>query len=78
MFRISRYGLINRKSSVLILGGLCDYKDERRDDEYYSLIAQYTDNRWDAVGNLQRKRIAYRAVSNGDRVYLVGGYGGDL
>ena len=71
-FRISRYGLINRKSSVLILGGICD-------NEYnYSSIAQYTNDKWEHVGNLQRYRYAYRAVANDDRVYVVGGYGGEL
>ena len=40
-----------------------------------SLIARYTLDKWELVGNLQQARHGHRAISNGDRIYVVGGYG---
>ena len=65
---ISQYGVISRKSSVLIIGGECDGIN-------YSLVAKYTIDRWERVGNLQNSRQNIRAIANDDRVYVVGGYG---
>ena len=59
---------MSRASSVLILGGSCDDIDS-------SLIARYTLDKWEQVGNLQQARNGHRAISNGDRIYVVGGYG---
>ena len=67
-FSISRYGVISRKSSVLIIGGYCD-------GSYSSSIAKYTIDKWQRVGNLQNSRHADRAIANEDRIYVVGGYG---
>ena len=67
-FSISRYGVISRKSSVLIIGGWCDGSS-------YSLIAKYTIDKWERVGNLQKSRREHRALANEDRIYVVGGYG---
>ena len=67
-FRVSRYGVISRKSSVLIIGGSCDYY-------YTSLIAKYTIDKWESVGNLQNSRGGHRAIANQDRIYVVGGRG---
>ena len=72
MFSISRYGVISRQSSVMIIGGYCDGKDS-------SLIAKYTigdgwDN-WKRIGNLQNFRQWHRAIANDDRIYVTGGYG---
>ena len=65
---IHRYGLISRKSSVLIFGGYCDESD-------CSLIAQYKIVRWERVGNLQNSRQSHRTIANQDRIYIVGGEG---
>ena len=67
-FSISRYGVISRKSSVLIIGGFCD-------GSYSSLIAKYTIDNWERVGNLQNSRAGHRAIANEDRIYVVGGVG---
>ena len=67
-FRISRYGVISRKSSVLIIGGNCDGNDS-------SLIAKYTIDKWERVGNLQQSRHGHRAIADDDRIYVVGGSG---
>ena len=65
---ISHYGVISRKSSVLIIGGKCDGIS-------YSLVAKYTIDQWERVGNLQNPREYHRAIANDDRFYVVGGYG---
>ena len=69
MFSIYRYGLISRQSSVLIMGARCDGNVSS------SLIAKYTIDEWERVGNLQYPRHYHRAISNGDRIYVVGGSG---
>ena len=68
-FSIFRYAVVSRKSSVLIFGGQCD--DERSS----SRIAKYTLNQWTDVGNLKAGRYAPSAISNGNRIYVVGGDG---
>ena len=68
VFSLSRYGVISRKSSVLIIGGLCNSIDT-------SLIAKYTIDKWERVGNLQDSRANHRAIVNDDRIYVVGGEG---
>ena len=68
-FRISVYGVVNRDSSVLIIGGQCDGSSSSR-------IAKYTLDVWEHVGNLQHDRMGHRAISNDDRIYVVGGAGG--
>ena len=67
-FSIFRYGVISRKSSVLIIGGYCDGSAS-------SSIAKYTIDKWEVVGNLQKSRYAHRAIANEDRIYVVGGNG---
>ena len=67
-FSISRYGVVSRKSSVLIIGGVCD-------DIPSSSIAKYTIDKWERVGNLQNSRRGHRAIANEDRIYVVGGDG---
>ena len=67
-FRISRYGVISRKSSVLIIGGVCD-------GSKFSSISKYNINKWESVGNLQTSRYGHRAIANEDRIYVIGGYG---
>ena len=68
VFSIYYYGVISQKSSVLIIGGICGGSSS-------SLIAKYTDDKWERAGNLQRSRHAHRAIANGDRIYVVGGVG---
>ena len=74
LFRICNYGLVSQASSVLIFGGWCQQSVE---ENYVStsLIARYTLDKWELVGNLQQARHGHRAISNGDRIYVVGGYG---
>ena len=69
--RILAYGIVSRESSVLIIGGWCDSTD---DGSASSLIAKYTLDKWEQVGNLQTIRYAHRAIPNQDKIYVVGGW----
>jgi len=64
--RIHSYGIVNRESSVFIFGGECDR-------DVSSRIAKYTLDKWEHVGNLQKERWVHRAISNGNRIFVVGG-----
>ena len=66
---ISDYGIISRKSSVLIIGGRCD------GNTFQSLVSRYSIDQWERVGNLQNPRDQHRAIANDDRIYVVGGNG---
>ena len=68
VFSIHHYGVVSRQSSVLIIGGNCDGSSS-------SLIAEYTIDKWERVGNLQDVRRGHRAIANNDRIYVVGGPG---
>ena len=61
--------MVSHNFAVWILGGYCD-------GDSYSLIAKYTLDIWEQVGNLQRSNRGLRAISNGDRFYVVGGLTG--
>ena len=41
-------------------------------------LIEYTGDTWSLAGNLQADRHAHRAIMNGDRVYVVGGFNGPL
>ena len=56
---------------MLIIGGYCDGSES-------SLIAKYTNlnnwqHKWEQFGTLQKAREGHRAISNVDRIYVVGG-----
>ena len=61
--------MVSLESSVLIIGGRCD-------NTISSLIAKYTNDNWEHVGNLQKPRIGHRAIVNENRIYVVGGADG--
>ena len=66
--------------SILIIGGRCDYDPEILGFSS-SKIVKYTLSatveEWSEVGNLQKPRDYHRAIINGNRIYVVGGYGGN-
>ena len=68
LLSISHYGVISRKSSVLIIGGRCDGISS-------ALVAKYAIDEWERVGNLQNSREYHRAIVNDNRFYVVGGAG---
>ena len=66
LLSISHYGVISRKSSVLIIGGRCDGISS-------ALVAKYAIDEWERVGNLQNSRFGQRAISYENRIYVIGG-----
>ena len=52
----------------MIFGGLCD-------DITTKVIAKYTPDQWEHIGNLQSPRRLNRAIANENRIYVVGGGG---
>ena len=50
----------------MIIGGYCD-------GIVSSLIAKYTIDKWERIGNLQQARRSHRTIENDDRIYIVGG-----
>ena len=63
--------MISRESSVFVIGGACDASIGTGS----SRIAKYTLDKWTEVGNLQTDRYGPSAISNGNRIYVVGGDG---
>ena len=61
--------MVSRGSSALIIGGKCD-------DAISSMVAKYTNDNWEHVGNLQNPRDGHRAIINENRIYVVGGADG--
>ena len=55
------------------MGARCD--DDSSSAFSSSLIAKYTIDKWEQVGNLQNSRRYHRAIANDDRIYVVGGIG---
>ena len=78
---IHAYGVVSLSDSILIIGGRCDSIPD-----FYgvssSTIAKYklttTVEEWSKVGNLQKPRDYHRAIINGNRIYVIGGYAGIL
>ena len=50
----------------MMLGGECDGSTS-------SLIAKYTIDKWERVGDLRNPRKGPRAIANEDQIYAVGG-----
>ena len=67
---VAEFGVISRQSSVMIIGGYCDGVGL---GSVSSLIAKYTIDKWERIGNLQQARRSHRAIENDDRIYVVGG-----
>ena len=63
--------MVSRNNKVFIIGGYCD-------DSLATRIARFSINSdvdsWKEVVNLQAVRGDHRAIANGDRFYVIGGY----
>lgn len=60
--------MVSHINTVYIIGGYCD-------DVLSSRVVEYPDGYWWMdLGNLQAVRGDHRAIANGDRFYVIGGY----
>ena len=70
-FRIAHYGTVSTDESVLIIGGITGYTDNKPD--YTSVIAEYKDESWKNVGNLVHGRCYHSAITSEYVTMVVGG-----
>ena len=67
-FSIWGYGTVATPQGALIIGGWSG--------TYLSTVASYDGSSWKKLNDLHTIRRAHRAIVNGDKVYVVGGQGG--
>lgn len=63
------YAAVSLTSSMMVIGGSCDSYES-------SQVAKYTSssNSWSNAGSLIVARTGHRAVLNGNRIHVIGGY----
>ena len=66
MFRISQYATASTDSAAYIIGGL-------NGSRYVSTIAEYKNNKWREIGNLNESKYRLSAIFNNGEYIVVGG-----
>ena len=66
MFRIWQYATASTDSAAYIIGGW-------NGDDYFSTIAEYKNNKWRKIGNLNEPKMSLSAISNYGEYIVVGG-----
>ena len=66
MFRISNYATASTDSAAYIIGG---YNGVR-----VSTIAEYKNNKWRKIGNLNEPKVYLSAIFNNGEYIVVGGW----
>ena len=61
---ISYYSTAATSDAAYIIGGY----------PYYSTIAEFKDNQWRKLGDLEQQRYGHGSISDGLRTMVVGGY----
>ena len=69
-FSIQLYATVTTEQGAVIIGGRkgSDYSD-------VATVACFNNSGWSRLDNLQSPRRGHRAIINGDKVYVIGGYG---
>ena len=67
MFRIYKYATASTDSAAYIIGGYDG-------DDYVSTIAQYKNNKWRRIGNLNEPKSGPSVIFNNGEYIVVGGY----
>ena len=78
MLRITHYATASTDSAAYVIGGVTAQKRIRgvRTSGRVSIIAEYKNNRWQAIGNLNQSKYWLSAIPyNGEHI-VVGGYAG--
>ena len=67
MLSISDYATASTDSAAYIIGGY-------NGDDYVSTIAEYKNNKWRQIGNLNEPKYKMSAIFNNGEYIVVGGY----
>ena len=71
LFRIAKYATISTEESVYIIGGYISESD------YSSVVAEYKNDEWFNIGNLQQARSSHGAITSGSWTMVIGGGSAD-
>ena len=69
-FSINGFATVTTSRGVLIIGGRGG-----PDNSDVATVACYNNSGWSRLDDLQEARRGYRAISNGQKIYLIGGIG---
>ena len=67
-FSIYAYASVTTNQGAIIIGG-------HTGDSVVTTVACYNKSGWKKLNDLQSLRWGHRAISNGDKVYVIGGNG---
>ena len=68
--QISMYATTSTEESVFVIGG---FTNVSLDGLRTSIIAEYKDDKWNNVGNLNQARQAHGAIKSGPLTMIIGG-----
>ena len=71
-FSITLYATVTTSQGALIIGGYC-YNCRPRGQ--VATVASYNEDGWTKLEDLQSTRHGHRAIVNGDKVFVIGGFG---
>ena len=75
VFRIAKYATTSSEESVYIIGGYNGESDGVSDVS--SVIAEYKNDEWFNIGNLQQARSSHGAITSGSWTMVIGGGSAD-
>ena len=75
VFRIAIYASTSTEESVYIIGGWNGESDGETDKS--SVIAEYKNDKWFNIGNLQQARYSHGAITSGSWTMIIGGSSAD-
>ena len=70
-FSILYYATVTTSQGALIIGGYCH---SCAPNYYVATIASYNENGWKKLDDLQSTRDGHRAIINGGKVFVIGGF----
>ena len=65
---------VSTNQGALIIGGYCHYYLSESIGPV-ATVASFNENGWEKLDDLQSTRQGHRAIVNGDKVFVIGGYG---
>ena len=77
VFRIALYATTSTEESVYIIGGSDGEIDYNGGPDVSSVIAEYKNDEWFNIGNLQQARYSHGAITSGSWTMIIGGSSAD-